>query len=125
MFTSFEFFFCSGSSSSSSLLMCACVIYLSQNGLCLTAFSGLIFFFSSHFFLSSFFFPLFHNYHISSLFCPCRVVFRSRSFLYHFLFPRPPSSFLYYYSDIRLLLFCELMLIKCSYVKRISGGVLL
>jgi hypothetical protein len=36
----------------------------------------------------------------------------------------PSPSFLYYYSDIRLLLFCELMLIKCSYVKRILGGVL-
>lgn len=122
-----NFFFCSGSSSSSLTFdVCVCDLSLAKWIVPYCLFWVNFFFLLPLFPLFRlFYFSPFHNYHISSLFCPCRVVFRSRSFLYHFLFPRPPSSFLYYYSDIRLLLFCELMLIKCSYVKRISGGVLL
>lgn len=119
-------FFCSGSSSSSlNFDVCVCDLSLAKwiVPYCLFWFFSLYYYFFPPTFpirLFLFFLPSIINYHIS-LFARVVLCFAlGRSYIT--LIPSP--SFLYYYSDIRLLLFCELMLIKCSYVKRILGGVL-
>ncbi|KZS00807.1 Uncharacterized protein APZ42_002744 [Daphnia magna] len=100
--------------------MCVCVIYLAKWIVPYCLFWVIFFFFFITILVNSIcsffpFFALLPPLHISLCAC-CFALGRS----YHIYF----SSFYlyyYYYSDIRLLLSCELMLIKCSYVNRIFG----
>lgn len=101
--------------------VCVCVIYLAKWIVPYCLFWVISFFFLYYYlFVNSIcsffpFFALLPPLHISLCAC-CFALGRS----YHIYF----SSFYlyyYYYSDIRLLLSCEMMLIKCSYVNRIFG----